>query len=76
MKIVYHFLNTKYLCNFTAKIHIQKFKMLFCSHTPILNATFKGFLYTKINQTQIWYGDFNYTHSRPKIPQNDINFKS
>ena len=37
----------------------HKLKRSFCTQNPVLNVRIKGFWYTKINPTQIWYDKFN-----------------
>ena len=53
-------LKTNILYQFFVYIITQKFKWLFCNEKiTVFNTGFKDFSYTIINQTQIWYDEFN-----------------
>ena len=51
--------------------HIHKLKRLFYCQK---NASLKDLSYTKINQTQIWCGEFNQYAFKAKNPSHKTNF--
>ena len=56
--IYYQFFRLQnYLCEFITRIN--KFQRLFCIEKQVFNAGSKVFYYTKLNQTQICYGNSN-----------------